>query len=319
MAKKTSRPLNNFELVEHFLENALSYDLDTSDRYAIVSKIVSTELNIENFDESLISLHSKTYRVSSFRKDGDRKKLSDQIVQELLTKKRLDNDEEIKLGKGGAFPKSSVKTERNAYVIIGLPASGKSTISNLVADKYGAFILDSDYAKRKLPEFDALPFGATLVHEESDKIIFGENNPSKFKSLFDYCIEEGSNIVLPKIGSNTDGLATLIELLKKNNYKVHLTLVELDRIKSTQRALIRFEKTNRYVPLGLIFDTYSNNPTIAFYKTIHNTEILLESYGIISTDVKVGDNPIKILADKNINPANLYSDEKAKKKKGTRK
>jgi len=319
MAKKTSRPLNNFELVEHFLENALSYDLDSEERYAIVSKIVSTELNIENFDESLISLHSKSYRVSRYRKDGDRKKLNDQIVQELLMQKRLDNDEDIKIGVGGAFPKSSIRTERNAYIIIGLPASGKSTISNLVADKYGAFILDSDYAKRKLPEFDALPFGATLVHEESDKIIFGENSPAKFKSLFDYCIEEGSNIVLPKIGSNTDGLATLIELLKKNGYAVHLTLVELDRIKSTQRALIRFEKTNRYVPLGLIFDTYSNNPTIAFYKTIHDNNILLASYGIVSTDVKPGDDPLKILADKSINPANLFNDEQTKKKKGTRK
>lgn len=316
MTTRTSRPLNNFEFVEHFLENALSYDFDSDESYGIVSKIVSTELNIENFDESLISLHSKSYRVSRFRKDVDRKKLRNLIVQELLTQKRLPDDEGIKLGVGGAFPNTIVKTERNAYIIIGLPASGKSTISNLVADKYGAFILDSDYAKRKLPEYDALPFGATLVHEESDKIIFGENSPLKFKSLFDYCREEGSNIVLPKIGSNTEGLEALIQLLKKNGYAVHLTLVELDRIKSTQRALLRFEKTNRYVPLGLIFDTYSNNPTIAFYKTIFNTAPLLESYGIVSTDVKQGDKPLKLLANKDINPANLFNNEQAKKKKG---
>ena len=319
MATKTSRPLNNFELVEHFLENALSYDLDSDEKYKIVSKIVATELNIENFDESLISLNSKSYRVSRFRKNRDRKRLHDQIVQELLIEKRLINDENIKLGVGGAFPNSNIRTERNAYIIIGLPASGKSTISNLVADKYGAFILDSDYAKRKLPEFEALPFGATLVHEESDRIIFGEGDPLKFKSLFDYCREEGSNIVLPKIGSNTEGLITLIKLLRRNSYAVHLTLVELDRIKATKRALTRFEKTGRYVPLGLIFDTYSNNPTIAFYKLIHNQDSGLESYGIISTDVKEGNQPLKIIANKNNNPANLFKDEQTKKKKVIRK
>lgn len=308
MAKKTSRPLNDFILVEHFLENALSYDLEDSGKYEIVAKIVSTELNIENFDESLISLNSKSYRFNNYRKDAQRRKLHEQIVFELLSLERLDDDEKIKLESGGAFPLTKVvNTDRNAYIIIGLPASGKSGIANKVADHYGAYILDSDYAKRKLPEFEALPFGATLVHEESDRIIFGENNSSKFKSLFDFCREEGSNIVLPKIGSNVEGIVELITVLTKANYKTHLTLVELDRIKSTQRALERFKTTRRYVPLGLIFDTYSNNPTIAFYKAITMHENLLESYGIISTDVEIGENPKRILLSKNINnPASLY-------------
>mgnify|MGYP006211262003 CR=1 FL=1 len=59
MAKKTSRPLNNLELVEHFLQNALEYDIEIDDNYDIVPDIVSTELNIENFDESLISKNSR--------------------------------------------------------------------------------------------------------------------------------------------------------------------------------------------------------------------------------------------------------------------
>lgn len=306
MAKRTSRPLNNFELVEHFLENALNYDIEDNNNYEIIPKIVSTELNIENFDDSLISLNSKSYRILPYRKDTYRRKLHDKIVKELLIEKRLENDDEIKLGIGGAFPEKGLKTSHDAYVIIGLPASGKSGISNTIADNYGAVILDSDYAKRKIPEFDALPFGATLVHEESDRIIFGESNSSKFKSLFDYCRELKANIVIPKIGSNYDSVKDLIILLKKNDYKVHLTLVELDRIKATQRALIRFKETERYVPLGLIFDTYGNNPTIAFYKVITNDLTLLDSYGIISTDVRKEEKPKGILKSNNSNPANLY-------------
>ncbi|MNS52386.1 Zeta toxin [compost metagenome] len=306
MAARTSRQLNNFELVEHFLENALSYDIEDDEKYEIVAKIVSTELNIENFDESLISINSKSYRFQKFRKDLHRKRLHEQIILELLSKKRLDDDEKITLGEGGAFPTTNVVTSKAAYIITGLPASGKSGISNKIADHYGAYILDSDYAKRKLPEFRKLPFGATLVHEESDRIVFGENNPTKFKSLFDYCQELNSNIVIPKIGSNIEGIIQLINVLRKSEYKVHLTLVELDRVKATQRALNRFKETERYVPLGLIFDTYSNNPTIAFYKAITNYNNLLESSGIISTDVERSEKPKCIYKSDKANPANLY-------------
>jgi Zeta toxin len=305
MVTKSSRPLNNFELVEHFLENALSLELNDNDIFNTVPKIVSTELNIDNFDESLISKGSKAFRVAKYRNDTDRKKLLEEIVLDLLSKKRVENDEDITLNIGGAFPLTEVQTSRDAYIIIGLPASGKSGISNRVADSYGALILDSDYAKRKLPEFKALPFGATLVHEESDKIIFGDNISKKFKSLLDYCSELGMNIVIPKIGHSYEGILDLVKTLKINQYKVHLTLVELDRVKATQRALERFKQTERYVPLGLIFDNYSNNPTITFYKILtHNSETI-ESYGVINTDVKIGQNPIVIIKEAK-NPSNLY-------------
>lgn len=305
MAKKSNRQLNNFELVEHFLQNALSIELIENGNYEIVPKIVSTELNIENFDESLISLNSKSYRVAEYRKDADRKRLIDKIIVELLVNKRIENDEDIKLGNGGAFPLTEVQTSRDAYIVIGLPASGKSGIANKIADEFGAMILDSDYAKRKLPEFLALPFGATLVHEESDRIIFGENNPKKIKSLFDYCAELGMNIVLPRIGHNYESILDLINTLKLKSYKVHLTLIELDRIKATQRALERYKSTERYVPLGLIFDTYGNNPTITFYKIITHNSQLLESYGIINTDVEFGKEPMSIMKNAK-NPSNLY-------------
>lgn len=306
MAKNLSRQLNNFELVEHFLQNVLEYDVEDEDNYEIVPEIVSTELNIENFDESLISKTSKSYRLREFRKDNHRISLQKRIVLELLSERRLDSDEDISLGKGGAFPKTEIQNNSDAYIVIGLPASGKSGISNIIADEYGCLLLDSDYAKRKLPEFSKLPFGATLVHEESDYVIFGENKPNKFKSLFDYCIELHSNIVLPKIGSNYESLLALIDLLEKNNYKVHLTLVELDRVKATKRALKRFELTKRYVPLSLIFDTYSNSPTISFYKLITLNKEKLQSFGIISTDVNYGEKYKKILSNNKLNPANLY-------------
>ncbi len=50
-----SRPLHTFELVEHFLLNALEFEINKKN-YHIIPKIVTTELNIENFDEKQITL-----------------------------------------------------------------------------------------------------------------------------------------------------------------------------------------------------------------------------------------------------------------------
>ena len=70
-----------------------------------------------------------------------------------------------------------------------LPASGKSTIANSIADLYGAYIIDSDFAKRKIPEFGH-EFGASIVHEESSIITFGSRKP-KYNdefSLYEFCV-----------------------------------------------------------------------------------------------------------------------------------
>ena len=63
---------------------------------------------------------------------------------------------------------------KQAFVLIGLPASGKSSIAVDIADKYGALLLDSDLAKRKLPEYKVYPWGASLVNAESSLIVFGD-------------------------------------------------------------------------------------------------------------------------------------------------
>jgi hypothetical protein len=299
-----ARPLYTFELVEHFLVNALDYPLNKRN-YGIVPRIVNTELNIENFDDKQITLKGKAYRNLYHRKDDERILLKKKIVGELLTKKRLDNDERIAIGKGGALPQSgNFKQDANAYIITGLPASGKSGIANKVAEQTGSIILDSDYAKRKLPEFKCLPFGATLVHEESDEIIFGKSLTSGYKSVFETISEFNVNIVVPKIGHNYNSLETLIETLKKEKYNVHLTLVELDRKKATRRALERFIKTNRYVPLGVIFDSYSNNPTVTYYRIVTEKKNDLSSFGVLSTDVDWKEAPIVKSVNGN-NPANL--------------
>lgn len=287
-SKEYSRVLSDYNHAASFLRNSLHLNEEISEHEfdEAVMAVASVEMGTERvLGEN--TLNSRAYRLPSYITDDSRVKLRKQIFDELKSKKRLDDDEKITLGKGGAIPKTPLQKNRQAFYVIGLPASGKSEISSILSDNYGAIILDSDYAKRKFPEFKT-DYGATVVHEESSIVVFGGSGKyATENSLLKYAVERGCNIVIPKIGDVSSKVFDFSESLSRNGYHVHLILVRLDREKAVQRAFKRFSKTKRYVPLSLIFDVYSNDPTITFYDLLHKNEIF-ESYTMISSDVPVG-------------------------------
>lgn len=308
MQHPNSRPLNNAELIRNFLEITLKNERFRDDH--LLKKIRTGEAELANYKESEGTLNMKENRVREHYSDSDRWNLRKQIVNELFSVVRLKKDDFITLGNGGALPSTEVKKDRKAIIVIGLPASGKSGISDIIADEYGAIILDSDYAKRKLPEFKDTPSGASLVHLESDAIIYGtDNEPDDFKPLIELCCDEKINIVLPKIGHSYRSIQDLALTLKNvYDYEVHLLLVSLDKRLATNRAIERFMDSERYVPLSLIFDGYGNEPILSFYrlkdKTYNNADIF-KSFGKISTDVKKDTDPIVIYCEDG-NPATLF-------------
>lgn len=305
-----SRKLDNTELIQHFLDVVLKYD--NPDNKLLLNKIRSGEAELKNYENDTSStLMSTSNRDRKYVQKADRWKLRDQIVNELIELKREENDEDINLGSGGALPNTEIKNDKKAIIIIGLPASGKSGIANKIADKYGAVILDSDYAKRKLPEFKDSPAGASLVHDESDALIFGYDKgdkPDDFRSLIEICHSNGYNIVIPKIGHNHISINNLAKGLKILEYETHLVLISLDRRKATIRAVKRFINTDRYVPLSLIFDGYGNDPILTFYRLKDNIMLqdkFIDTYGKLSTDVPHDSPPIVVYADEQ-SPACLF-------------
>lgn len=304
-----SRKLDNIDLIQHFLSVVLKHE-KPNDK-ALLNMIRSGEAELKNYEDAQSTLSSTSHRDRDYVQNADRWKLRKQIVTELVELPREESDEDIRLGTGGALPLSEIKREKKAIIIIGLPASGKSTIANNIADHYGAVILDSDFAKRKLPEFKDSSAGASLVHDESDVLIFGYNEndkPDDFQSLIEICNSNDFNIVIPKIGHSYKSVNDLAKGLKLFGYETHLVLVSLDRRKATLRAVKRFVDTKRYVPLSLIFDGYGNDPILSFYRLkdrIMLDEVFIDSYGKISTDVPRGNDPILIYADHN-SPACLF-------------
>lgn len=288
-----ARPLYDKVMVRDFLRNVLGYDVSKMSK--IISRIVDGELALAQINiEQDQTLNSPKYRDDKYDTDGKRWKLRKEILEDLITLKRLSDDDKIKLKKGGALPLGDLKSEKQAVIVIGLPASGKSSIASMIADKYGAVMLDSDFAKRKLPEYNEHIYGATIVHAESTEITFGfSNNTGNLKSLYAFCLENDHNIIIPKIGQSAKNILYLAKSLKEQNgYDVHLIAVELTKRDATKRALERFKRTSRYVPLGLIFDQYGNDSHLCYYYLRSKYSNIFKSFGAIFNGVDKGQEPI---------------------------
>lgn len=298
-----SRVLYDHPHTNRFIKYTLNCDADEDTMLKYVVEVTAAEMH----QRSIVgkdTLKSDAYRIPTYSENEARKALRKTIYTELITKKRLKKDDSIALGKGGALPKTIIKKTAEAFFIIGLPASGKSGIATRLSDRYGAIILDSDFAKRKFPEFSTTDFGASVVHEESSVVVFGgQGEYVNEPSVLQYAVENQINMVIPKIGDKPERIATFANNLKALGYSVHLVLVRLDREKATRRALDRFIKTRRYVPLSLIFDEYGNNPTITFYdmKQLRAYSSIFKSFTMISTDVPLG-TPHKIMLKTKYSP-----------------
>ncbi len=288
---KLCRNITCDELLEPFVENILNIK-NKADKRSAINSILEAEENLYKYYKSQTMIYTE-FRDFEYRDDDVRHELRLKILNELIDFERTEKDDDITLNTGGAKPRGMApRAEKKIYYIIGLPASGKSGISNTIADLTGSYILDSDMAKRKLPEYYNKKGGATLVHNESDHIVFSyQDEESNKLNLYYFCVNNGYNIVVPKIGYNIDAILKFIEPLKERGYSAYLVLVDLERLKATQRAYNRFKQTSRYVPLSVIYDGYGNDPILNYYRIKQRHFDSFKGYLQISTDVDLGQNP----------------------------
>ena len=145
------------------------------------------------------------------------------------------------------------KREKKVTIIIGLSASGKSTISNelLKEGQDGGYLLtDADEAKALLPENnDGLLAG--FVHEESSSIN---------KQLLSKAIEAGDNICLPTVGGG-ESLFEKIQTFKDAGYRVKVSLAHVPVEVAKERIIKRFEKDKRFVDTAVIDKNVLQKPT----------------------------------------------------------
>lgn len=189
------------------------------------------------------------------------------------------------------YGKGAKNKNKQAYLVIGLPASGKSSMANPLRDNTGSLIVDSDDAKERLPEFiESNGRRADQVHLESQMIA---------EKVLEKAIENGDNLVLPIVGKSEKSIMSKYDRLAAAGYDVHLRLVDLPIEKTIQRAVSRYRETGRLVPIDYITNEVGYKPVQNY--VIMEEKGLFKSYEAYSTDVKYGEDPKQITTEEVIN------------------
>lgn len=142
----------------------------------------------------------------------------------------------------------NVKREARFDVVLGLPASGKSSsLCDKISEEFGSRIIDNDEAKKLLPEYNN-GWGAGVVHDESQRVS---------EAQLEICLTSKENIVFPKVGGNLRKIEKTIRKAKRYGYKVYVHYVDLSRNKALGRMLSRFIETGRFLSPDLI-EKYDN-------------------------------------------------------------
>lgn len=126
---------------------------------------------------------------------------------------------------------------REATIILGPPASGKSTIANAIARQRKAAIVDSDEVKKFFPEY-ADGLGANAVHEESDAIA---------KMMLSKFMDHGTNVVVPKVGAAFASIEKIANAMHVAGYKVNIVLMAVTPDEAFRRMIGRFLSTGRLI------------------------------------------------------------------------
>lgn len=221
-----------------------------------------------------------------------REELQAKIVDKLNQFGSIELDENRKAivdKEGNVLYNGRVEKNSRLDIVIGLPGSGKSSvIVNSLSSEFHSKVIDSDEAKKEIPQFNN-GWGASVVHEESQKIA---------DDVFLRSILNHENIVFPRVGSNSDKLIdNIIKLAKQQGYQVNLHYVYLERNMAMGRMLSRFISDGRFLDPKLI-DKYDNdidgNRVAQSYETLKDNRDYIDGYSKWDNGVNVGEKPILV-------------------------
>ena len=178
------------------------------------------------------------------------------------------------------YGNGAAKKEGKVWLVLGVPASGKSTISDPLVEREGAVLIDSDEAKKILPEFSN-GLLASAVHEESSEIA---------TNVMERAIINRDNIVWPLVGKTRSSIEEKIRKFKNAGYGVNLVYVDLPIEKAIERTKARFRETGRLVSPHYL-ESVGLKPRENYDKI--KAEEGVDSYEAWDNDVAFGEVPLR--------------------------
>lgn len=188
-----------------------------------------------------------------------------------------------------------VRKERQLHILLGLPASGKSTIADSLSEITGARIMDSDMAKELIPEYDG-GYGAAAVHDESGRIMDAAMDDAK---------ANGDNLILSKTTTDPAKLSRTLMAAQKQGYTCYLHAIDLNPNKAMGRMLERYRTTGRYIPPEIAMEKMGpNDENLILYAfaQVANDKDLCAGWTLWSNDVEFGEPSVLLGRSKDDDP-----------------
>lgn len=212
-----------------------------------------------------------TININTKERDDLRKK----IARDLACSQAYNNN-------NGKFD-IEVKKNKRIDIVMGLPGSGKSSaISNPISEEMKSVIIDADFAKELLPEYEGGK-GADILHKESKLIA---------EMAIEIAMEENKNIIVPVVGKTLENIKEINEEAKKYGYEIHLHINEVPLEVALGRVKKRAEEEGRDVPEDYIRNEVGNKP-MENYNKLKEMNIF-DSYARYDNNVDLGERPKNI-------------------------
>ncbi|MDP3703628.1 MAG: zeta toxin family protein, partial [Candidatus Omnitrophota bacterium] len=143
-----------------------------------------------------------------------------------------------------------VAKDKQAFLVIGYPGAGKSTIAHSISQQFRAAHMVADLAKEIIPEYEGGK-GGERVHQESADLggmAAGE------------LVSRGDNIILETLGATEEAVEGRANWLRRNGYTVALIHMDVPKAIAMERAVARFRRSGRSIPAH-IYDTLNAQTT----------------------------------------------------------
>ena len=192
------------------------------------------------------ALYGNTADIDTPERDALRKEITEQFLS--LGSARTDHLEEH------GFPvyvyDGPLKSEYQFELVLGLPASGKSTrIVDPDSEAMSAFILDPDVIKAELPEYkESHGAGADAIHFE------GMNIFNEAIKAFTEGDMKGVNAILPIVSSDlNDLMETYIRPFEAAGYNVKVKFREAKPNEAASRVVMRELRGGQLINSAVVF------------------------------------------------------------------
>jgi predicted kinase len=175
------------------------------------------------------------------------------------------------------------KYEKQAYIILGNIASGKSTFAKSIEEETGSIIIDPDrYKMGEMTEHGYFEGFTSLYKQPTDRERLQDPCSDATKQTLAEASNLGMNIIMPKATTSYEKLEKQLQVLMAQNYDIHLILFESPIQDCANRNYFRYlvkeyaevhengiQSHGRFVPVSVI--TNIGDGTFTTFAKAHKT------------------------------------------------